>query len=132
MRIPLRRVSWVTAALALVLLVAAAAHWTTAQATASGDRARTATDKPDDFSGPQVHFMYIVPADGTDNQLDSNGMIEQSIARIQHWMLAQTGDQGLRVDTDHGVPDITFFRLPHTDAQATSANPWPLWVIGQD
>jgi hypothetical protein len=38
----------------------------------------------------------------------------------------------LRIDTYHGVPDITFVRLPHSDAQATAVNPWPLWVIGED
>jgi hypothetical protein len=59
-------------------------------------------------------------------------MIEQSIARTQNWFVGQTGNQGLRIDAYQGVPDITFFRLPHTDAQATATNPWPLWVIGQD
>ncbi len=87
---------------------------------------------PDDFSGPQVHFLYIVPADGIDGQLDTNGTIEQSIARIQHWFIAQTGNQALRIDTREGVPDITFVRMPQSDAQATSVNPWPLWVIGED
>ncbi|NUR76129.1 MAG: hypothetical protein HOQ28_07600 [Thermoleophilia bacterium] len=87
---------------------------------------------PDDFQGPQVHFMYIVPADGTDNQLDTNATVEQSITRVQNWMLGQTGNQGLRIDTFHGAPDITFFRLPVTDSQVTSAYPWPLWTIGDD
>jgi hypothetical protein len=95
-------------------------------------RGRTVTDMPDDISGPQVHFLYVVPSDGGDGQLDSNGGMEQSIARIQQWLVTQTGSQGLRVDTYHGVPDITFVRLPHTDAQATSKNPFPIWVIGED
>ena len=41
-------------------------------------------------------------------------------------------NQGLRVDTHNGVPDITFVRLRHTDAQATAREPWPLWVMGED
>lgn len=95
-------------------------------------RDRSVIDMPDDISGPQVHFLYIVPSDGADGQLDSNRAMEQSIARIERWLVTQTGNQGLRVDTYNGVPDITFVRLPQTDAQATSANPWPLWAIGQD
>ena len=31
--------------------------------------------------------MYVVPANGTDNQLDTNGTIEQSIERFQNWLL---------------------------------------------
>jgi hypothetical protein len=44
--------------------------------------------------------------------------MEQSIARIEHWFEGQTGDQALRIDTYKGTPDITFVRLPHSDAQA--------------
>ena len=95
-------------------------------------RDRATVDMPDDISGPQVHFLYIVPSDGTDRQLDTDGAFEQSIARIERWLVGQTGNQDLRIDTYHGVPDITFVRMPQSDAQATSANPWPLWVIGED
>src|SRR5262245_33117869 len=95
-------------------------------------RVRTVTDMPDDVSGPQVHFLYVVPADGPDGQLDTNGGMEQSIARIERWVVTHADNQGLRVDTHAGVPDITFVRLRHTDAQATASNPWPLWVIGED
>jgi hypothetical protein len=87
---------------------------------------------PDDISGPQVHFLYIVPSDGPDAQLDTNGQMEQSIARIERWFVTHADNQGLRVDTHNGVPDITFVRLPHSDARATASNPWPLWVIGED
>ena len=58
--------------------------------------------------------------------------MEQSIARIERWVATQTKDQGLRVDTHQGVPDITFVRLPHSGTHATAANPWPLWVMGED
>jgi nucleotide-binding universal stress UspA family protein len=95
-------------------------------------RDRATGDMPDDRSGPQVHFLYVVPADGTDRQLDANGAMEQSINRIERWFEAQTRDQALRIDTYKGAPDITFVRMPHSDAQATSTNPWPLWVIGED
>src|SRR5438477_9908363 len=116
----------------VALLVTAVGAGATSAREAAALRDRTTSDMPDDLQGPQVHFMYVVPADGSDNQLDTNGMIEQSITRIQNWFVGQTGNQGLRIDAYHGVPDITFFRLPHTDAQATATNPWPLWVIGED
>ncbi len=101
-------------------------------AAATTARDRAVTDMPDDISGPLVHFLYIVPADGADGQLDTNGVMEQSIARIERWFVRQAGSQGLRVDTYKGVPDITFVRLPHSGEQATATNPWPLWVIGED
>jgi hypothetical protein len=120
----------------LVVLVALCVAGVAAVSTSARDatvlRDRSTTDLPDDVQGPQVHFVYVVPADGTDNQLDTNGVIEQSIARIENWLLGQTGNQGLRIDTHQGVPDITFFRLPHTNAQATSQYPWPIWTIGSD
>jgi hypothetical protein len=62
-------------------------------------RDRATGDMPDDRSGPQVHFLYVVPADGTDRQLDANGAMEQSINRIERWFEAQTRDQALRIDT---------------------------------
>jgi List-Bact-rpt repeat protein len=99
---------------------------------ATAARDRSMTDMPDDISGPQVHFLYIVPSDGADGQLDTNGQMEQSIARIERWFVTHAEKQGLRVDAYNGVPDITFVRLPHSGAQATASNPWPLWVIGED
>ena len=95
-------------------------------------RERATVDRPDDVRGPQVHFLYVVPADGEDRQLDTNGTLGEAIARIQRWLLRETGARSLRVDTYQGAPDLTFVRLPHSDAQATAAHPWPLWVIGQD
>ncbi len=130
------RVSLTVASLCIIALVA-----TTAQASGRTThqlgsqvvtRDRTTHDMPDEISGPQVHFLYVVPADGTDRGLDANGGMEQSITRIEHWFEAQTGDQALRIDTYKGTPDITFMRLPHSDAQATKTNPWPLWVMGED
>jgi hypothetical protein len=116
----------------VALLVTASGAGSTSAGEAAALRDRTTTDMPDDFQGSQVHFMYVVPADGTDNQLDTNGTIEQSITRIENWFIGQTGNQGLRVDTYHGVPDITFFRLPQTDAQAMSQYPYVIWTIGAD
>lgn len=95
-------------------------------------RDRATSDLPDELGGAQVHFLYVVPSDGADRQLDTNGGMEQSVARIQRWFETQSGDQTLRIDTYRGAPDITFVRLPHSDAQATSTYAWPLWVMGED
>lgn len=133
-RVDLRKRLWLAVGAGAVAVVASTsalgASDDSAAATAARDRA--VTDMPDDMSGPQVHFLYVVPSDGADAQLDTNGGMEQSIARIERWLVKQTGNQGLRVDTYNGVPDITFVRLPHSNAQATAVNPWPLWVMGED
>ena len=120
------------AAVSMVTLTADASAASDDSARTAAARDRTVTDMPDDLSGPQVHFLYVVPSDGADGQLDTNGGMEQSIARIERWFVTQAGNQGLRVDRQNGVPDITFVRLPHSDAQATARNPWPLWVMGED
>jgi hypothetical protein len=136
-RVPVRaRVTLTVASLCVIALLATAAQASGLTTYASSakvvTRDRTTGDMPDDISGSQVHFLYVVPADGADRQFDSNGGMEQSITRIEHWFEAQTGDQALRIDTYKGTPDITFVRLPHSNAQATSINPWPLWVMGED
>jgi len=115
------------AAISMVTLAAGGFAASDDSARAAAARDRAVADMPDDISGPQVHFLYVVPSDVVDGQLDINGAMEQSIARIERWLVTQTGTQGLRVDTHNGVPDITFVRLPHSDTQATARNPWPLW-----
>ena len=135
MRLAVARTWSSSTLMAAAAFTAAALCLSTGALGASADSAardRATTDLPDDISGPQVHFMYVVPADGVDEQLDTNGAMEESIARIERWFVKQAGNQGLRVDTYNGVPDITFVRMRRTDAQATATNPWPLWVMGED
>jgi hypothetical protein len=78
---------------------------------------RATTDRPDDVRGPQVHFVYAVPADGEDRALDTNGAIVRSVELLTNWLADQTGGGTLRVDTHRGELDITFVRLDQTDAQ---------------
>ena len=78
--------------------------------------ARAVVDLPDDVTGDQVHVMYVLPSDGSDRQLDVNGAITNSIAAWNGWFTAQTGGTRMRLDTFDGVPDVTFVRLPQTDA----------------
>lgn len=78
--------------------------------------ARSTTDRPDDLTGPQIHFMYVLPSDGMDEALDTNGRIRDAISAMQTWLSLQTRGRSLRVDTFAGTPDVTFVRLAATDA----------------
>jgi hypothetical protein len=62
----------------------------------------------------------VIPSDAPDEQLDVNGELTVSIARMQAWLAGQTGGPKLRLDTYQGQPDITFLR--------TSQNPEGLSV----
>ena len=81
---------------------------------------RATADRPDEVVGEQVHFLYVIPSDAPDGQLDVNGELTASIARMQAWLAGQTGGPKLRLDTYQGQPDITFLR--------TSQNPQGLSV----
>lgn len=79
--------------------------------------ARHTTDLPDDFIGKQVHLMYVLPADATDRELDTNGVIRTSVGAWQHWLSNRTGGRTIRLDTYQGEMDISFYRLSRTDAE---------------
>jgi hypothetical protein len=81
---------------------------------------RTTNDLPDDFLSNQIHVMYVLPSDGVDQNLDTNGTLARSVAAFQKWLVGQTSTQLLRLDTYGGALDITFFRLSRTDAQIAS------------
>ncbi|HVV84307.1 MAG TPA: hypothetical protein VHE35_14640 [Kofleriaceae bacterium] len=77
---------------------------------------RARADRPDDVLGPQVHVFYVLPADGVDRQLDVDGSIARSVAAWNGWLAAQSGGPRLRLDTAGGALDITYARLPTSDA----------------
>lgn len=79
-------------------------------------RPRTSTDQPDDEAGSQVHLVYVVPSDGVDHALDTNGTIDGSIASAETWLASQTNGRTLRLDSFGGTPDISFLRLTQTNA----------------
>ena len=85
-------------------------------------RQRHATDRPDELSGYQAKVLYVLPSDGQDQQLDTNGVIDRSVAAFQAWFERQ-GGRRVRIDTFQGLLDITFVRLNRTDAsiKATGA-----------
>ena len=71
---------------------------------------RVTEDRPDDFSGPQIHLVYAVASDGRDRRLDTDGTILDMVENIQSF-LADRIDQQFRFDTYEGEPDITFVRF---------------------
>ncbi|MDB5796871.1 MAG: hypothetical protein JWP36_773 [Paucimonas sp.] len=82
---------------------------------------RQLADQPDDITGAQVHLMYVLPSDGPDKQLDLGDTIPNSVESANRWLAAQTGGRRLRMDTFGGRVDITFAKLPRTDAQYQAA-----------
>ncbi len=74
---------------------------------------RSTRDRPDDISGPQVHFVYAVPSDVEDRNRDRFGEVERSVLGIQNWLAEEIG-QTVRLDTYQGRPDVSFLRLPFT------------------
>jgi len=92
---------------------------------------RSTTDRADDAKGPQVHALYVLPSDGVDRALDTNGTIAASFANWQRWVRAQTFNNGVRLDMFRGELDVTFVRLGKTDAQL-SARGLSLWEALED
>ena len=77
---------------------------------------RSTTDRPDDVSGPQIHAVYVVPADGADRSFDTDGTVAASVGNWQRWFESQTLGGGLRLDTSGGELDVSFHRLAETNA----------------
>lgn len=77
---------------------------------------RTTTDRADEVSGSQIHVMYAIPSDGADAGLDMNETLSKSTGALNTWLMGQTGGRKLRLDTFYGVLDVTFVKLPKTDA----------------
>jgi hypothetical protein len=109
------------APVAMVVALVVAAALLTAPAALALPRATA--DRVDDNTTPnQVHVIYALPSDGTDAALDTGGTLEGSVGVWQNWLRGQTGGKGLTLDTFGGALDITFARLPRTDAQYRSFN----------
>ena len=77
---------------------------------------RAGTDRPDELSGSQVHVVYAIPSDGADAGLDMNETLSRTMGSMNNWLAGQTGGRQLRLDTFSGVLDVTFIKLPKTDA----------------
>ncbi len=104
-------------ALACSVVAAALAAGASASSAAPDALPRSTKDRPDDVTAPQVHALYVLPSDGVDRALDTNGTIEASFANWQRWLRGQTFNNGMRLDTFRGDLDVTFVRLARTDAE---------------
>ena len=93
---------------------------------------RSPVDRLDEVRGPQLHFVYVLPADGADRQLDETGALEGSVASFQAWLAAETGGANLRVDTYQGSLDVSFFRLAATDAAVASRGAFVREAVEQE
>lgn len=62
---------------------------------------RATVDRPDELEGPQIHFVYAVPAGRKelDRDWDENGALVYSIDTMRTWFLRQKGASSLRIDT---------------------------------
>jgi len=67
-------------------------------------------DLPDDVSGPQVRVLYVLPSNGVDHHLDTDGTIARSVAAWNDWLFGQTGKRVI-LDTHDGALDVGFARL---------------------
>jgi hypothetical protein len=81
---------------------------------------RAIEDRPDDSTLPQIHVMYVLPSDGVDQQLDTDGTITRTVSLWNDWLAQESGGTRLRLDTYQGDLDITFFRLSATDDEVTA------------
>ncbi len=85
-------------------------------AQASPANPRTTIDQPDDFSGYQVHVVYVVPKDVADENLDTNGAVTDFLNGAQSFLDKQVGKH-LLIDTYQDKYDITFLKSQYTVAQ---------------
>lgn len=83
-------------------------------------RTRSLVDREDDVEGPQLHFVYAVPADGEDLEIDTNGQLQYEAEVIQRWVRQQVG-RCLRMDTHEGALDATFVRFSRTNEELRAA-----------
>lgn len=95
-----RRIAWI---IALTLGLALISVTNTNAALNS----RSLVDRPDDFSGYQIHVVYVAARDSVDSKWDTSGKIHSWIQESQNWLDKQIGRK-LLFDTYRGNADITF------------------------
>jgi hypothetical protein len=83
---------------------------------------RSDVDRPDDSALDQIRVLYVTTSDGPDNARDTDGRICNSIRAGATWFHDQTG-QFLRFDTEGGLLDIGFVKLPITDEAMRGTDP---------
>lgn len=71
-------------------------------------------DRDDDFGGPQIHFVYAILADGTDNRTDLGDYFSLVADQMQEWLYVQAGLKW-RLDTYNGDVDVSFLSIAHEE-----------------
>ncbi len=113
----------------LVLLVAGGSLWLVPGAFAAGwcGSGETSTDVPDIVTGPQIHAVVAVPADGADTFATDSGRIADDVAAMSSWWTGQDPTRVPRFDlaTFPGGTclDISLLRLPEPAAAFLDPNP---------
>ena len=105
-----------SSALSLILFVSLMPTYSAKAA----DITRSTIDRSDDFKGYQIHVFYVVPKDGTDENRDTNGEIDESVNDAQRWLQKKIGHQ-LLIDTYQGKVDITFLKSKYSTKELCSA-----------
>lgn len=84
-------------------------------------RGRATADRPDESGLSALHVIYMVPADGIDEELDLDGTLDAAVASMNAWFLRETPGRQLRLDTftsgRASALDITFVRGEKTQAE---------------
>lgn len=81
---------------------------------------RSTANRPDGGVINKYRVMYVLPSDGVDRNLDTDGTIVRTVSSIQRWFAGQTGGRHLRLDMSDDALDITFARIDRSDAVMTS------------
>ena len=71
---------------------------------------RVTMDRPDDISGPQIHFVYAVPIGQEDRNYDRTGDIAVIADMMQSWLQVQAG-MTWRLDTYNGQLDVSYLPI---------------------
>jgi hypothetical protein len=77
---------------------------------------RSTTNRTDESTAARVKVLYALPGDGIDRNLDTDGTLHRTLSSGQRWLASQTAGRSVRYDVADGGLDITFVRLPRTDA----------------
>lgn len=84
-------------------------------------RTRQTTDQPDLLSGFQIKPFYVVPSDGTDRHLDTDGTLDHALTEGDAFLQQQIGYH-LQVDQRTDGYDIEYLHSQYTTAQLSAPN----------
>ncbi len=85
-------------------------------------KGRSTVDRPDLNGLSKIHVIYMIPADGVDEQLDQDGTLDVALETMNDWFRRETGGRAMRMDTyrtqgNAEALDITFVRGEKTQAE---------------